>query len=304
MTLRHIRIFLALCEHDCNTTRTAEALHMTQPAVSLALREIEAHYGVVLFDRIGRRLRITAAGERFASYASRIAALFDDMERQMYGWDRCGLLRVGASITIGSQFLPSYVKRFCSLHPGAEIQAMVAPSELLEQKLMDNLLDLALMEGIPHVPALRSEEYMEDHLVVIVPTDGPFCPGQQLSQAEFRQQKFLLRERGSGTREDFERVTERAGFTVSPTWEATSTTALVNAVISGLGIAVLPYRMVSAPLARGLVSAVTVDGLDFRRKFRIVYHQDKFLTAQARDFISLCQHCEETTSPPQYPGLY
>lgn len=303
MTLRHIRIFLALCEHDCNTTRAAEALHMTQPAVSLALRELEAHYGVVLFDRIGRRLRITAAGERFASYASRIAALFDDMERQLRGWDRCGLLRVGASITIGSQFLPSYVKRFCALHPGAEIQAMVAPSELLEQQLMDNLLDLALMEGVPHVSALRSEEYMEDRLVVIVPGDGSFRPGQHLSQAEFRRQKFLLRERGSGTREEFERVTERAGFTVSPTWEATSTTALVNAVISGLGIAVLPYRMVSAPLERGLVFAVTVEGLDFRRKFRIVYHRDKFLTTQARDFIALCRSCEEAASPPQYPGL-
>ena len=225
------------------------------------------------------------------------------MERQLRGWDRCGLLRVGASITIGSQFLPSYVKHFCALHPGAEIQAMVAPSELLEQQLMDNLLDLALMEGVPHVSALRSEEYMEDRLVVIVPGDGPFRPGQHLSQAEFRRQKFLLRERGSGTREEFERVTERAGFTVSPTWEATSTTALVNAVISGLGIAVLPYRMVSAPLERGLVSAVTVEGLDFRRKFRIVYHRDKFLTTQARDFIALCRSCEEAASPPQYPGL-
>ena len=76
MTLRHMKIFLALCEHDYNTTRAAEALHMTQPAVSLALRELEAHYGVVLFDRIGRRLCITAAGERFASYASRIAGCF------------------------------------------------------------------------------------------------------------------------------------------------------------------------------------------------------------------------------------
>lgn len=303
MTLRHMKIFLALCEHDYNTTRAAEALHMTQPAVSLALRELEAHYCVVLFDRIGRRLCITAAGERFASYASRIAALFDDMERQLHGWDRCVLLRVGASITIGSQFLPGYVKRFRALHPGAEIQATMAPSKLLEQKLMDNLLDLALMEGVPHVPALQSEEYMEDHLVVITPTDGPFRPGQHLSQTEFRQQKFLLRERGSGTREEFERVTEQAGFTVSPTWEATSTTALVNAVISVLGIAVLPYRMVSAPLERGLVSAVTVEGLEFHRKFRIVYHRDKFLTAQARDFIALCRNFEETASQHQYPGL-
>ena len=100
---------------------------MTQPAVSLALRELEAHYGVVLFDRIGRRLCITAAGERFASYASRIATLFDDMGGSCTVGTAAGCFGWGASITIGSQFLPGYVKRFRALHPRAEIQATVAP---------------------------------------------------------------------------------------------------------------------------------------------------------------------------------
>ena len=112
MTLRHIKIFLAVCDCDCNTTKAAEELFMTQPAVSLAIKELEQYYGVVLFDRIGRRLRISEAGLHFKEYAVPISALFDDMEKGMRNWDAFGVLRVGASITIGAQFLPGYVRAF------------------------------------------------------------------------------------------------------------------------------------------------------------------------------------------------
>ena len=192
MTIRHLKIFLSVYENQCNTTRAAEDLHMTQPAVSLAIRELEQYYGVILFDRIGRRLKITQAGQRFWEYASPILSLFDDMEKGMRNWDSFGILRVGSSITIGSQFLPGYVKAFYERFPGTELQATVAPQAQLEQKLLKNELDFALVEGISHVPVLVSEEYMEDRLEIICPADGSFRQGQRLSTEEFLQQKFLL----------------------------------------------------------------------------------------------------------------
>lgn len=289
MTIRHMKIFLALCSNSCNTTKAAEQLHMTQPAVSLAVRELEEYYGVCLFDRIGRRLKITTAGQHFLEYASHILSLFDDMERSMKNWDSFGLLRIGSSITIGSQFMPYYVKAFQERCPGTKVQVIVAPLAQLEEKLLNNLLDFALAEGVSHVPSFVSEEYMEDSLTVICPPDGMFRHGQEISVDTFRQQNFLLRERGSGTRETFEHVTEEAGFFVTPSWEAVSTTALVNAVSSGLGISVLPSRMVAGPLKQGLVNAVTVKGLSFCRKFRILYHREKFLPSSARTFIELCR---------------
>lgn len=304
MTIRHLKIFLAVCSGGFNTTRAAEEIHMTQPAVSLAIRELEQYYGVTLFDRIGRRLRITQAGEKFREYASHIVALFDDMEKGMRDWDAFGILRVGASITIGSQFLPNYVKAFCTRCPGTEVRAVVGPSEHLEQQLMDNDLDFALIEGAAHLPALVCEPYMEDRLVVICPPLDRFRQRQTISLEEFRHQKFLLRERGSGTREVFERAIAQAGFSVSPVWEAMSTTALINAVINGLGVAVLPWRMVLAPLERGLVTAVRVEGLDFLRKFYIVYHREKFLTSSARAFLQLCRTYELDYPLPRYNGLY
>ena len=110
--------------------------------------------------------------------------------------------------------------------------------------------------------------------------------------AALREMLIGVGERGSGTRETFERVIEEAGFSVTPIWEATSTTALVNAVINGLGVAVLPYRMIIGPLEQGLVVSVHVKGLNFRRKFHIIYHKDKFLTSSAKAFIQLCKSYE------------
>ena len=289
MTIRHLRIFLSVCENGCNTTKAATALHMTQPAVSLAIKELEQYYGIVLFDRMGRRLSITEAGERVKSYAFSIIALFDDMEKGIKNWDSFGVLRIGASITIGSQFLPTYAKTFSKRYPKTEVRVVVRPSEQLEQKILSNELDFALIEGVSHTPSLICEPYMEDDLIVICPADGKYWSGQILSIDEFRNQKFLLREKGSGTRETFDRAIEAAGFSVVPLWEAMSTAALVNAVINGLGIAVLPRRMVASPLKEGTVISVKVEGLDFLRKFHILYHREKFLTPSARAFMELCK---------------
>lgn len=289
MTFRHLKIFVSLYENNFNTTKTAASMHMTQPAVSLAVKELEQYYGVALFDRIGNRLKITPAGLRFYEYSSHIIALFDEMDNSMKNWDLAGTIRVGSSITIGSQFLPAYVNSFQSRYPGTRVKAQIAPSKQLEQMILNNELDFALIEGSSHNPSFICEEYMEDHLTVICPANEQFQPGQEISIHEFCQQNFLLREHGSGTRETFENTIAAAGFSIEPIWEAVSTTALVNAVISGIGISILPHRMIADAIQQGQVIAVTVKGLEFKRKFNIIYHQKKFLTAAARSFIELCR---------------
>ena len=304
MTIRHMIIFRTVCENGFNTTKAAEVLHMTQPAVSLAIKELEQYYGVHLFDRIGRRLQITDAGKHFLQYAIHISNLFSDMETGLRDWDSKGILRIGASITIGSQFLPRYVKAFTEICPGLDVRVTVDQSERLEQKIMANELDCALIEGIAHDPNIVSEAYMEDHLSVICSRDKGWKQGQVVSIEDFQRQRFLLRETGSGTREVFDRVVEQAGIHITPVWEAMSTTALVNAVINGLGIAVLPHRMILPALRQGLVCTVKVEGLSFSRNFHIIYHKDKFLTASAKRFINLCRDFEIDYPLPCYNGLY
>lgn len=304
MTLRHMMIFRMVCENEYNTTRAAEALHMTQPAVSLAIKELELYYGVRLFDRIGRRLQITDAGRLFLQYATHILELFHDMETGLRDWETQGILRVGASITIGSQFLPSYVKAFSPLCPGIDVRVTIDQGERLEKKLLDNELDCALTEGLVHDPNILSEAYMEDHLSIICAADKGWTQGQVISLEEFQKQRFLLREHGSGTREVFDRSIAQAGISITPIWEATSTTALVNAVINGLGIAVLPHRMILPALKQGLIVTVKVPDLQFRRNFYIVYHKNKFLTQAAKTFMELCRNYEADFPFPEYNGLF
>lgn len=157
---------------------------------------------------------------------------------------------------------------------------------------------------MPRDPSLVSENYMEDHLAVICPAGGPFRQGETITVEQFRAQRFLLREKGSGTREEFDRAIEQAGFSVTPAWEAMSTAALVNAVIEGLGISVLPQRLIVSAVERGLVVSVKVEGLDFCRQFRIIYHKDKYLSAVAKAFLEHCRDFEQNYPLPRFNGLY
>ncbi len=289
MTLRHMTIFRAVCDAGCNTTRAAAMLNMTQPTVSLAIKELEEYYGIHLFDRIGRRLRITDAGRRFLQYAIHISDLFSDMENEIRDWDSKGLLRIGASITTGSQFLPGYVKAFSRICPDTDVRVTIEQSSQLEQKLLSNDLDFALIEGSPTEQDIISEPYMEDHLCVICSAAEGWRQDETISLDEFKRQRFLLREKGSGTREVFESLAAQADIHITPAWEATSTTALINAVITGLGIAVLPYHMILPALNGGLIHTVQVEGLSFRRNFYLVYHKNKYLTSSAKKFMDLCR---------------
>lgn len=294
MTLRHMIIFRTVYESDCNSTKAAEKLHMTQPAISLAIKELEQYYGVRLFDRIGRRLKITDSGMLFLQYAIHITDLFEDMETGLRDWDSKGILRVGASITIGSQFMPGYVKAYAEICPGIDVRVIVEQSDTLEHKILTNALDFALIEGIPSDPRIVAETYMHDRLCVLCSPDKGWKQGQTISREEFKKQRFLLREKGSGTRDVFDQVTARAGLHIVPAWEAMSTSTLINAAVTGLGIAVLPERMIQPALKSGKIITVNVENLDFRRSFYIIRHKDKFLMSSANKFISLCKGNKDT----------
>ena len=304
MTVRHMRIFCAVCENDCSTTKAAAQLNMSQPAVSLAVKELENYYEVRLFDRIGRRLSITSAGEIFLRYARRILALFSGVEREMRDWNRFGKLRIGASLTIGGQLLPRYVGLFKKCHPEAEIDVLVAPSSELEQKVLDNELDFALVEGTMYAPAIVSIPYMTDSLAIVCAADGMYRQGQIIDLEELQKHILLLRNKGSGPREIFERACREKGFVPTAGWESISTSALLNAASQGLGLAVLPYRLVEQQGQEGRVVTVQVAGLDLRREFSIIKHKDKDLTASAEAFIQLCRDCEAEIPLPAGQLVY
>lgn len=300
MTLRHMKIFCALCDNDSNTTKTAEALNMTQPAISQTIREMEEFYGVKLFDRVGRKLIITEAGTVLLKYAKRISSLFDEAEEELQNLNEYGSIRVGATLTIGSLFLPRYADVFRKEHPKIDIKALVAATNILEQKILSFELDFALIEGFSHDSSIISEEYMTDELVIVGSPNGPYHDNQTISIEEFKKQKIIVRESGSGTREVFERATERAGFSMTPSWEAASVIALANAAISGLGLAVIPYRSICSFIDSGHLVRVNVEGIDLKRKFYLIRHKDKQFSNSAEMFYAFCRDYVSDENVPSY----
>ncbi len=289
MTLRHIKIFVEVCRVN-SITKAAEKMYVAQPAVSCAIKELEEYYGIKLFDRISKRLYLTEAGKNFLDYAMHIVTLFDEMENNLRDIDNCVKLCVGSSITIGTCFMPGYVRNFKEIYPQTQVYVTIDSSDVIEKKILQNELDFALIEGTVHQENIICETYMDDELVVICGSDHPFCNFKSVSASKFLSEKFLLREKGSGTRELIDNVLNSLGYSIMPIWESTSTLALVNAVISGLGISVLPNMLVQEAMSAGKTSTIQVDDMKFKRKFNIIYHKNKFLTASAKAFIEMCKN--------------
>ena len=287
MTLRHMKIFTAVC--DCKSaTGAAKRLGIAQPAVSLAVKELEEHYGIRLFDRISHKLYLTEEGKELLSYARKIVSLFDGMENGLKDWDSFGILRLGSSITVGIRLMPDFVKRFHSACPGIKVRVTLDNSAAVETRILEIRLDLALIEGVVHSDRIAVSRFQKDELVLVCGADSKFSARKELTPDELPGLPFLLRERGSGTRELFDSTLLTRGISVEPEWESISTEAIISAVSAGLGVSVLPYRLVERALAEKSLVRIRVRGLEFQRYFSLITHKDKQLSRSARAFLKIC----------------
>ena len=287
MTLRHIRIFVAVC--DCESvTLAGEKLGFTQPAISLAIKELEAYYGIKLFDRISRKLFLTEEGKQFLRYARQIASLFAEMEKGVKNWDSFGLLRIGSSITIGTCLVPQLVKQFSVQYPKIKINVTIDNSSVIEKKILSNQLDFALIEGFTHSDSITSQSFLKDQLILVCGVDHCLSSMSEISLDELTTQTLILREKGSGTRELLDSTLLTQGITVTPAWESISTEAIISAVSSGIGVSVLPYKLVKRDLDEHRLVRVKITDIEFKRSFNIIYHKDKHLSNSALVFINMC----------------
>ncbi|MEG0741740.1 MAG: LysR family transcriptional regulator [Clostridia bacterium] len=291
MTIRHMKIFAAVYR-QLNITRAAEQLHMTQPAVTRAIQEIESYYGVCLFERINRRLSATENGKHFYARAIHIADAFDAMETELRNWDTFGVLRVGASVTLGNFLLPGLVCAFGKEHPQMTVRVSVANGASLQRALMDNQLDLALIEGGVAEPELHAEPFAEDRLVLLLPPGHELLSRERIELAQLAAYPLLLREQGSAGRSLVDHAFAARGITLRPLWESISTQAILQAVACGLGLSFLPERLALQDIQSGKVCTREIADEPLRRKNDLVWHRDKFLTASARRFVEMCKALE------------
>lgn len=288
MTLRHLRIFVKVCETG-SVTLAGEELFIAQPSVSLAISELESYYGTKFFDRIARRLQITESGKYFLQYASHITALFDEMEKGLKNIDSTGIIRIGSSVTIGNYLLPGYIKEFRKIYPDIRIEAVVDNSDRIEEHVLKNRLDFALIEGAVHSEYITSRKFMDDALVVICGTSHSLSASDSVSPLELSSEDLVLRERGSAGRETLEGIFGSLGLEVRPSFESISTQAIVKAVEAGIGVSFLPYLLVKEAIEEGKVRMLKLKGASFERFFSVIYHRNKFITPGMKAFMDLCR---------------
>ena len=300
MTLRHLKIFIAVAENK-SITKAAHQLHLAQPSVTLAIQEIEQYYGIMLFDRIGKRLYITDSGNQFYDYASHIIALFDEMEKRFKDGDILKELRIGASVTIGNFYLPELINKYKKEHPEITIHAIIQNTENIEESLIHNSIDFALIEGgFVNDSRLKQIPFWEDQLLLVCGKTHELVERESISLHELAHYDFLLREKGSSTRESLEKLLGENHLTITPIWESVSTQALIRAVEAGLGISVIPSSLAKREIRKKRLHVIEIENCSLSRHFSILYHKNKYLSQSANDFIELCKNSAETISQEIY----
>lgn len=292
MTFRHLKIFLSVCDAG-SMTAAAEKLYVAQPSVSQAIAELERHYQVKLFERLGRKLFLTAAGERLRTYARHIVHLNQEASEAMRELSQYGEIRIGASVTVGTYVLSGLLKRFALQQPAVKVTTSVSNTKAIEERLLEDQLDIGLVEGEVHSPWLICEPFMEDELVLACATLHPWAAAGIVDAQELAGQPFFVREAGSGTRELFELVMAGANIAWRIDGVYNNAETIKSAVSAGLGHTVISRLAVEREARRGELAIVPIRGLQFKRTFQLVQHKNKYVSPAIAAFRALV--CETAT---------
>ena len=282
-------------------TKAAETLHMTQPAVTFQVRQLEEYFNTRLFDRTHNRISLTDAGNRVFEYADRIFDLYADMEnsvREMTGEIR-GALTIGASTTIAEYMLPALLGDFNSRFPEVTIHQRVSNSDGIVSMVENNTIDLGVVEAPVGNKNLVVEICRLDHLVAIVPPNHDLAEKESLHIDELLAHPFIVREEGSGTREVInEYLNQHCKSTLNISMELGSPEAVKGAVEAGMGVSVVSRATVQKELKLDTLRAISLTPT-LERPFSFVHQKQKFrlrameeLLDFARDYCE--NHAEET----------
>jgi DNA-binding transcriptional LysR family regulator len=288
-TLRQFEVFLAVAKAG-SFRAAAEAMHLSQPALSQHVAEMERELGTRLFDRLGRKVALTEAGRVLEDHAHRLfASLASAREAvaDLSGLKR-GSLVLGASTTPGIYVLPGMIAAFQEKHPGVTLSLRIGNSAAIEEQIRGNELDLGVVGGHP----LRLGEKcvaagLLDELVLIVPPNHPWARRREIQPSLLEGERLLVREEGSATRQVTERALQRAGGHIKASMELGHTEAIKQAVIAGLGIAFVSIYAIRGEVEVDRLRTVRLKGLRIQRHFHIIHNEARTLSTSARAFIEL-----------------
>jgi DNA-binding transcriptional LysR family regulator len=285
ITFRQLRVFSEVARR-LSFIRAAEALHLTPPAVTMQVKELEASVGLPLLDRRGRTVSLTTTGEYFLVYAKRMLATLKDAEDAMARLRKIegGALNVGL-VSTAKYFVPRLLARFCEEHPGVEVRLQVTGNrEQLLALLHAKEIDLAVMGRPPREMATRSEVFAAHPLVFVAPPGHALLGREAVPLAALAEQPFIVREPGSGTRKALEDFFDAHGFRPRIAMEMSSNETIKQAVMAGLGISFLSLHTLGLELRSGLIARLEVEGTPIIKTWNLVHLLAKVLSPAAEAF--------------------
>jgi len=287
MTLRHFKIFVAVCD-TMNMTSAAEKLFVSQSAISQAISELEKHYDIKLFERLSRKLFLTQAGQKLLSYARHIIRMNEEVENDMKSLIQNGSIRLGASVTIAAHVLPKLVSQFKRTNSRVDVEIWEDNTEKIEKMILRDQIDIGLIEGETSSPDMINRPFMDDELVLICGVNHRFAACPSIEPKELEKEEFIIREQGSGTRKTFEDKMSANNLMWKAMWTCNNADSIKMAVIEGLGVSVISKRAVHHEVMAGMLHEKPICGIEFKRKFKVIYHKNKYLTESMKQFINLC----------------
>lgn len=287
-SLRQLEVFVTISRAQ-SVSRAAEELSLSQSATSSALGEFERQFNLQLFDRIGKTLRINEIGQQLLPRAVELLDRAHEIEVLLQGNACYGHIKIGATLTIGNYLANILVTQFLQQHTESRIQLQVHNTRTIVRQIANHELDLGLIEGDCHHADIEVQSWIADELVVFAAPDHPCTKLKQMSMEQLLQQSWILREKGSGTRETFDHAFHNYHSRLNIRLELEHTEAIKRAVESGLGISCISRLALKDAFQRGSLVPLATPQLDLSRFFYILWHKQKYQTTGMREFISLCQ---------------
>ncbi len=285
VTFRQLRVFAEVAQQG-SMARAAETLHLTPPAVSMQIKEVETQVGLPLFDRQGRSVVLSTAGEYFLVHAKRLLAALKEADDAMARFKRVerGLLTIGM-VSTAKYFVPHLLARFHQEHPGVEVRLRVVGNrEQLVALMQTSEVDLSIMGRPPREISTRSESFATHPLVFVAPPGHPLLATPQAPVAALGPYGFIVREHGSGTRSAMEKFFHDQRFVPQIAMEMSSNETIKQAVIAGLGLSFLSLHTVGLEVKSGLMKIVEIAGTPVMRTWNVVHLGAKVLSPAAEAF--------------------
>jgi len=283
-TVRQLQIFDAAAR-ALSFSRAAEVLHLTQPAVSMQIRQLEHFAGVPLFERTGRRLHLTGAGEELVLHARAVLRALENADEAFAALKglRGGRVRL-AVVSTAKYFAPRLIARFAQAHPGVQVRLQVDNRDAVVRTLAANDVDVALMGRPPGELDLVAAPFADHPHVIIAPPDHPLARRRRVDIDAFAAEVFLVRETGSGTRTAMERFFQERGVPLRVGMEMPSNETIKQAVMAGLGLSFISLHTIVLELAAGALAVVNAPGLPVVRQWYVLHRTEKRLSPAAEAF--------------------